>query len=306
MWPIAPSSVGSRGFALILVLWALALLSTLAVALSTTGRSDVALTHNLVETSRAAHLADAGVYVGIRALLTPEDLPVVDDDGRRRLDIRIDGVDVRFTLQNEGGKVDLNQAPPRLLRGALLAAGAAESDASRLADAILDWRDRDDRRRDFGAEAAAYERLGQRNRPRNGPFEILSELRLVFGMTDDLYVRLMPFVTVDSRQAGLDPGQASAALLRAVPGLSAADVRRLLEIRGDAEPGAALPAVGGGAGLLVPGHGRAHTVTADVVLPSGVAHRREAMVLISGAADQPYRVRAWRSPAVDVATLAAP
>ncbi len=306
MWPIAPPSDSSRGFALILVLWALALLSTLAVALSTTGRSDVALTHNLVETSRAAHLADAGIYVGIRALLTPENLPAIDDDGRRRLDVRIDGAEVRLVLQDEGGKVDVNQTPQRLLRGALLAAGAADGEANRLADAIMDWRDRDDRRRDFGAEASAYERAGQPDRPRNGPFELLSELRLVLGMSDDLYARLKPFVTIDSRQAGLDPGQASAALLRAVPELSGVDVRRLLAMRGDAEPGSALPNVGGGAELLVAGHGLAHTVTADVVLPSGVAYRSEAVVLISDAVDRPYRIRAWRSPAVDGAALAAP
>ena len=303
---MAPTSDGSRGFAMILVLWVLALLSTLAVALSTTGRSDVALTRNLVETSRAAHLADAGIYVGIRALLTPESLPAVDDDGRRRLDVRIGGVDVRLALQDEGGKADLNQAPRRLLRGAVLAAGATEREANRLADAILDWRDRDDRRRDFGAEAAAYKRAGYPDRPRNGPFELLSELRLVLGMTDDLYARLTPFVTIVSRQASLDPGQASAALLRAVPELSGVDIQRLLEKRADSEPGSALPGVGGGAELLVVGHGLAHTVTADVVLPSGVAHRREAVVLISDAVDRPYRIKAWRAPAVDGAALAAP
>ena len=303
---VAMPQTRRRGFALILVLWGLALLSALAVALSATGRSDVTLTHNLVESSRAAHLADAGVFVGIRALLTPADLPPVDDDGGRRLDVRIDGVDVRLTLRDEGGKVDLNQAPRRLLRGALLAAGAGESDANRLADAVLDWRDRDSRRRDFGAEAPDYERAGRPDRPRNGPFELVSELRLVLGMTDDLFARLRPFVSIDSRQAGLDPGQAPAALLRAVPELSGVDIGRLLDRRRDGAAPGTLPGIGGGAGMLAAGHGLAHTVTADVELPSGVSYRREAVVLIGGAADRPYRIRAWRSPGVDGPVLASP
>lgn len=306
MRSIAPGSGNVSGFALILVLWGLALLSALALALSTTGRSDVSLTHNLVETARAAHLADAGIYVGIRALLTADGLPAPDGDGRRRLGVRIDGVEIRIALQNEGGKVDLNQAPRRLLRGALLAAGAADSESDRLADAILDWRDRDDRRRDFGAEAPAYRRAGLSDGPRNGPFELLPELRLVLGMTDDLFLRLAPFVTIDSAQAGVDPGQASARLLQAIPELSAVDVDRLLEQRRDAGPAGSLPAIGGGADVLFAGHGLAHTVTAEVALPSGISYRREAVVLISAATDRPFRIRAWRSPGIAGPALAAP
>ncbi len=306
MRPAARPVAGRRGFALILVLWTLALRSALAVALSSSGRSDVAQTHGLAETSRAAHLADAGIYVGIRALLTPDVLPAVGDDGSRRLRVGIDGVEVRLALWDEGGKVDLNQAPRRLLRGALLAAGAGERAAARLADAILDWRDRDGRRRDFGAEAEAYERAGRPAGPRNGPFEVLSELRLVLGMTDGLFARLLPFVTIDSRRAALDPGQAPAALLRAVPELSGIDVQRLLDRRGNAGTDAALPVVAGGGGLLSAGHGLAHTVTADVVLPSGLAYRREAVILIGRTADRPYRIRAWRAPAIPGAALAAP
>ena len=57
---------------------------------------------------------------------------------------------------------------------------------AQIADAILDWIDKDDRPRAYGAESAYYENLEPAYRPRNGPLSSLDELLLVQGVTPEL------------------------------------------------------------------------------------------------------------------------
>jgi general secretion pathway protein K len=68
-----------------------------------------------------------------------------------------------------------------------------------LLDAILDWLDPDNRQRADGAEAPYYGALDRPYDIKNGPFDSLSELRLVKGMTEQAFERLSPFVTVYPR-----------------------------------------------------------------------------------------------------------
>ncbi|HIA13689.1 MAG TPA: hypothetical protein EYN74_02135, partial [Nitrospirales bacterium] len=68
-----------------------------------------------------------------------------------------------------------------------------------LLDAILDWLDPDNRQRAHGAEAPYYGALDRPYDIKNGPFDSLSELRLVKGMTEQAFERLSPFVTVYPR-----------------------------------------------------------------------------------------------------------
>lgn len=97
--------------------------------------------------------------------------------------------DVRFGLENESGKLNLN---------ALAAWDKASENAGRqllmslpdmteeIADAILDWLDSDDETREYGAEADYYSGLNPSYVPRNGPLPTLDELLLVRGVTPQL------------------------------------------------------------------------------------------------------------------------
>ena len=72
------------------------------------------------------------------------------------------GGEVRISIQDEDGKIDLNGAPGELLRGLFLSAtwtgpdgeilGLDESEADALSDAMRDFTDADDLRRRNGAE----------------------------------------------------------------------------------------------------------------------------------------------------------
>ncbi len=59
--------------------------------------------------------------------------------------------------------------------------------ADAVSDAVLDWRDPDNLTRMHGAEEKDYESKGLPYRPANGPFNVMSELLLVMGMTPELF-----------------------------------------------------------------------------------------------------------------------
>ena len=81
---------------------------------------------------------------------------------------------ISVSALDESGKIDLNVASDALLKGLLKSAGGLdETQASRLVDAIGDWKDPDDLRRANGAEAADYRAAGSPYLPANGAFETL-------------------------------------------------------------------------------------------------------------------------------------
>jgi len=95
---------------------------------------------------------------------------------------------IRFGLIDESSKLNLN---------ALLSNNADETAAretlmylpdmtEEIADSILDWLDKDDEPREFGAESDYYLTLASPYEAKNGPIESLDELLLVDGVTPEL------------------------------------------------------------------------------------------------------------------------
>lgn len=65
-----------------------------------------------------------------------------------------------------------------------------------LVDAIVDWVDADEVPEPTGAESTYYQSLRPAYRAANAPFQTVSELYLIKGMTDEIVQRLLPYVTV--------------------------------------------------------------------------------------------------------------
>jgi len=205
----------SRGFALILVIWVLVLLSAIGAGFSTLVG---------VETRSASW---AGEKVGFhsaalaavhRAIL---DLREVDSQSGWKVngvpnDWHWQGFEVQLTIRYEAGKVDLNYAPRPILSG-LFRQLFPDADANALSGALLDWRDRDDKVSEQGAEEAAYEAAGYARSPANAPLSSISELSQVLGFDSQMVEVLRPHVTVFARSAKLDASTASATVLRAIP-----------------------------------------------------------------------------------------
>jgi general secretion pathway protein K len=95
-----------------------------------------------------------------------------------------------------------------------------EEDAAKLVDAIADWRDADSNRRLKGAEAPEYTAAGLSYGPANALFQSTEELKLVLGMTPEIFARIAPLITVYSGQPGINEQIATREVLRALPNVS--------------------------------------------------------------------------------------
>ncbi|MGQ9369550.1 hypothetical protein [Azospirillum sp. ST 5-10] len=281
-----------RGFALLAVLWGVALLALLAVALGATARTEARIARNTAARTAAQALADGGVRYALAALTAP-------GAGLRRdgapFAVAIDGTAVTVTVTEAGGLVDLNAAPPPLLAALFRAAGAAPERAARLADAVIDWRDGDDTPHPAGAEAFDYQAAG-RPPPANRRFEALVELRLVLGVDDALYARALPFATLQSRRPGIDPRLAPLPLLFALPGVDPA-AAAALAARRPLPRDAALGDLGAPPDLFAASVGDALEVEARAAPPGGPEARRRATVRLTGMLADPVWLHAWEDGA---------
>ena len=200
------------GFALLIVLWSVVLLSLLATGITAAGRSDVQLAGNLRRAAAAQAAADAGIAAAVfhasdapgqawPADGQPHTLPF----GRYALTIRI---------RDEDRKVNPNYAPADLLTALLSASGADPSQAASLAQAIAEWHTANT----VEMVAARYRAAGMAAAPTGAPFRSLDELGLVMGMTPGLLARLRPHLSVFA-QAPLNFEQADPVVQAAVRAL---------------------------------------------------------------------------------------
>jgi general secretion pathway protein K len=285
-----------RGLALVLVLWAMILLTGIGLAFGFAVRVETASGTALIDQVKAEAAAAAGVRRAIHGLLADQESLRWQADGRT---YRVPWSDseLRVSLRTENGKVDLNYAPAQLLVG-LFEQLVPAADAEALADALLDWRDRDDRPGNRGAERAEYAALG-RVGPANQRLASVDELAQVVGFDATMVQQLRPYVTVYAMRPRIDPQTAAVEVLAAVPGLN----RQLAEAyvatrqpQGEAQPG--------NLGMLAPGARylearRAANVVrirAEAARPDGYRAAVEAVVRLSGRAGRTFEILDWRMP----------
>lgn len=207
---------GNGGVALIIVLWVVTLITIVAASFIHTMRTDVNIVANSVSRVQAEALADAALQRAIYELYKPQNIEGRwNTDGSTR-EWRYRDLAISITMQDETGKIDINRANDQLLRGLFLSQGLAEDDAAKLIDAIGDWRDADSNKRLRGAEASEYTTAGLSYGPANALFQSVEELKLVLGMTPELYARIAPLVTVYSTQPGINEQIATRDVLRAL------------------------------------------------------------------------------------------
>lgn len=282
------------GIALIVVLWALALLTALAASVTFTQRTEVQLNRSLLAQVEARQLARAGVNYAVYMLqLTDQEL-VWEVDGESR-PFRFGEHLIRVAVFEEQGLIDLNRAGADLLAKAFAAVGLDVATAAALLDVIEDWRDEDDVHRLHGAEAPQYRTAGYSYGPVNGPFRDLSELRLVYGMSADLFLRLRDLLTVDS-------GRTSVKLTGSPPAVRQLLSDDLTTTVDSARPAGRAPLpvrVRGGfvGGIRDRGRGGLR-VQIEVPLTHGGRYVTEATVVLDNRAANGFRIVKWHEVGV--------
>lgn len=230
----------SAGVALIAVLWISSLLAILAAGALSSSRTDLRLAANAAELAKARALADAGVHQALYAMLTrPEGQTW--QDGALRFALSLEEGEVRYLVRDEDGKIDVNAASKELLAGLFRAIGLSGEQADILADRLQDFRDEDSDPEPFGAEDDDYLAAGRNRGSLDRPLLAISDLTEVIGMTDDVYQRIKPFVTIYADADGFDPSRAAAATLLALPAMTPDLARTMATQPIDGDPLEGLP-----------------------------------------------------------------
>lgn len=178
-----------QGFALVVVIVIMLLISFLAAQLILNVRTELRIALNEKNRAAGLSLAEAGVNLGLFRLL---DKPVEYINEDYEMFAEGYGYDVflstgyfRYYVVSESGKLDLNRLNEPLFTLFLEYMEIDEDDQRVIMDSLMDWRDSDDFHRLNGAETETYEELDDPYIPRNGKIMDPSEFFLVHG-TDAL------------------------------------------------------------------------------------------------------------------------
>lgn len=170
---------GSRGAALLGVIWLIAILALACVAALRVISFDTEIATAKIHGSRALQIAEMGVALGCHPQVRRSDPMLRRFNGETG-----EGFEVR--LASEGGRFNINYILLRedktLLRDIFTYWGLELEEAQAVADALGDWVDADDNSSLNGAEVEEYEKLERFNQPFNRPFYDVNEMRLVLGM----------------------------------------------------------------------------------------------------------------------------
>jgi len=274
---------------IVATLWSLTLLAAIAISLSFTGNISYRLAQNSFHVAYEDALADAAVNRAVLTLLDPG-----ADYGRllngTEQSFNFGGASLHMRIEDEFGKIDINQTDGSTLAALFQSAGMTPLAAEGLVDKVLDWRDRSPFKRLNGAKAEEYRAAGDNYSPRNGPFQSVDELTLVMGMTPDLYRRIEPALTVYSGRQFVDPLFAPPEVLVALPALANARAATI-----GASPGtaAAVALLGGVSAPILALKGRAFTINTKISRSIDLV-RYHSVVRLTGDPAQPFWTLVWQ------------
>jgi general secretion pathway protein K len=304
----ARNKIRQKGVVLIAVMWAVFILTAMAFALSAMVRGSGEELHARKEQLQASYVARGAVYRAVSMLKQPmvqngEPRPFAA--GQSRLQWNEAGQRISIDVFDEGGKLDLNAAPPAMLERLFTNLGIDFNAAHSLVAAIEDWRDADDDTRPGGAESLYYLSLPQPYRPANHDFESVDELLLVRGVTPGLLyggysirkdgtaerrLGLIDCLTVSSKVSRVNINYAPLPVLLAVPHMSPETAQMIVEGRARKPFGSVsdfthdYPVLLDGETLssLVGGSSGPYTLIASATAEDGITARVRAVVQVTG------------------------
>jgi type II secretory pathway component PulK len=288
----APSS---DGYITLAVLVMAGLLASIVSALFVVAHPALGLARIGADEVAAEALVDAGLNAAGYLLFIADQRPATVN-GRT---LRFRGGAVRLGVVDESGRIDINAADPNILAGLLEAAGGKSLDPDTFAARVVDWRDADEERSEGGAEQPDYESAELDYGPTNGPFRSAEDLRFIVGLSRDDFTRLRPFITVFTASKSIDPLSAPETVLRAVPDLSAADARRIVEARraGPSGEDTLATLIAPYAAYLSAGGPRVYRIGIGARLASGFSTQAEAVIMAAADENADFRIVAWSKAA---------
>jgi len=274
------------------------MLSILLGSFALIARTENLQSRHLFDTTQARYAAEAGLNLAVFELRKPDATLRWVADGRP-YQFGYGDADVEVSITDDSGKIDINTADGDLLTSLFMGRGVPIDQATALADAIQDWRDPDDLAHPNGAEAPEYKAAGLPYTPKNAPFDTVSELQQVLGMTYDLYEKIEPGLTIYSGRNAPNAAFANKIALQAMyPDAAPEQIDQLIQQLQSQAPG--VPAQGilapDGTPVMAGGGGLTYSVKSRAKLPNGASTVLDATIRMGGinAAGRPYVILRWR------------
>jgi general secretion pathway protein K len=305
-----------RGFVLISVMLAMALLALVVTEFVFSMRLEASMARAYRDHVLAEHLAESGVQQAVREILSQAQIVAAGEGGQLvfyraasgqaqperlpalpRTRVALGRGEFSYRITDEAARLDINTSPPVRVDRLLAALGVDRGQRDIINDSLQDWRDRDDLRRLNGAESEdTYLRLPVPYRARNGSLQDVSELRQIRGVSAELFAGtaerpgLGELVTAIPG-GGVNLNTAAAPVLTAL-GLSDAEVSDVLSTR-SRTPYLIVPGRFANRGLVV--ETATFRIEAEGVMPGSPASRIVAVVQRGGnAGPSGVTVRLWR------------
>lgn len=194
---------GSRAVALVIVLWAVSLISVAMIGLAGLLQRQLGQEVAALQNARALLVAESGVQMALNQNLFPADMEAASRElsarlqegwqGRRggvKVDFRVEksaGGRAEAGLTGEEGKINLNALllgdrndARRILTNLFAGWEVNATTSARVIDAMLDWVDADNMTTGTDEATEDYSKVGQSG-PRNGPFLRIAEVEQVRG-----------------------------------------------------------------------------------------------------------------------------
>ena len=241
-----PASHATRGSALLMVLWLMAALSAIGLAVASNVRGETERTETNVDDARSYFVARGAIERAALHVLWGRGYagdgsgPVYFVQGMPAMDLAFPDASVHVDIIPETSRLSLNSSKPEDLYRLLVVLGVPEDRATEIAAAIVDWRTpiNPDQPSPFDA---FYLSQSPSFLPRHSSFQENEELLLVRGITPDLYygsaldnthAGLRDCVSAHEQGFGVDVNTAPAAVLQTI-GLGPADIQTLVRSRAE-------------------------------------------------------------------------
>jgi general secretion pathway protein K len=243
-------SSNPRGVVLVAVLWIVMALSIIVTGLSRSVRDEARMLAVSRQGAQAGAVGDAAIQLVLQQMAAePKQL-----DRVTTVSVRYAGQDIDVQIMPLNGLIDVNHAPiPLLVRLLTVAGGLSEGEATQMAQAIVEFRER-----------RTAQGLARR-------FEAVEDLMRVPGFNYDLYARLSGLVTADIRGSGTVNAMAAPSAVLAVLAGGNADLASQIDAsRRSGQPGVDL--TGLDAAFVGSGPVRRYRLQARVASADGAAH----------------------------------
>lgn len=222
-----------QGLALVMTLLVVVLLTVLILEFDLSARTDLLAAKNFRDGTQAVFLAQSGLAAAqavLRDNARQSNYDAFDELWATPFPpYPVGGGTVTVSIQDEGGKLNPNdlvnasdQPVPQKVDQMRRLFELLEVDPE-LVQALIDFIDENEDALLNGAESDYYRRLDPPYLCKNAKLTVLSELHLIRGVTDEVYGKIAPYLTVYSQSSGQGPiniNTADAVVLQTLPSIN--------------------------------------------------------------------------------------